>query len=168
MQSHFEILFEAAGERYPHPEDLSRLTQYVASIPERLKTYQWLRDQELTFLQKVADQLQDSLPEAPEAALEQSLKNGALVLRYCAMGLLVNDEALVHERITSWLSESLVTEPNPADAMVYRLMTQDLNLLPASQHALLQPMWAVAIALLGPTALPVPEAEEELTLAAMF
>ncbi len=170
MQSHFETLFEAAGERYPHPEDLSLLTQYVASIPERLKTYQWLRDQEITLLQKVADQLEERLPEASEAALERSLRNGALVLRYCAIGMLVNDPSLVRDRISSWLSDSLSLDHSPSDAMVYRLMTQHLNqLLSASQQLLFHPMFMVATDLLGLPETPiVAELEAELTLAAMF
>ena len=165
MQSHFEVLFEAAGDRYPQPEDLSLVTQYVASIPERLKTYQRLRDQELAVMQQIADQLPEHLPAAADAELEQSLIKGALTLRYCAMGLLLNDVSFVQARITSWLSEALLTEPTQADRLVYDLMTQQLNrLLSASQQALFHPMFAVAIELL----VNAETAEPELTLAAMF
>jgi Phycobilisome protein len=166
MQSHFEILFEVAGERFSSAEELSLVTQYVAALPERLKTYQLLRDQELPLLQKVANQLQENLPEASAATLEHSLKNGALVLRYCAMGLLLNDESYVRERIASWSRDALPLDQNPADAMVYHLMTQQLNqLLSAQQQALCQPLWVMATDMLGPTEVLV---EAELTLAAMF
>jgi Phycobilisome protein len=175
MQSHFETLFEAANDHYPRSEDINTVTQYAASLPERLKAYQRLRDQEVKLLQKVVDQLQEQFPETSDEILERSLRNGALVLRYCGMGMLTNDLDFVRSRISSWLSESLPTEQHPAEAALFQLVEKLLSqLLTPNQQALFQPMFTLAIDVLNQAATPAVvaapelEEEEELTLAGMF
>jgi len=116
-------------------------SQYVDSLPIRLETYRTLRDRELEIMQQVADQLQAAMPHETVENLERSIKNALLVLRYCAMGMLLNDASFVQDRLMSWLSGSMATYNTQAiDIALHRLLNQRLvQTLTASQINLLGP-----------------------------
>lgn len=128
MHSQIETLFDEAESRYLKPEELQVLSQYVDSLPARLMTYRNLRDRELEIMQQVADQLQAELPEATIENLERAIKNALLTLRYCAMGLLLNDETFVKERLMSWLGGTMsLYNSGTINTVLYRLMHQQLS-----------------------------------------
>ncbi|MBD2460986.1 hypothetical protein H6G89_08010 [Oscillatoria sp. FACHB-1407] len=128
MHPQIESIFDEAENRYLKPEELSTLGQYVDSLPERLETYRIIRDRELDIMQAVADQLQIELPNEKVEVLERSIKNALLTLRYCAMGMLLNDEALVKERLISWLSQTIkVYNTQVVDSTLHRLLNQQLS-----------------------------------------
>ncbi|WP_052128816.1 hypothetical protein [Neosynechococcus sphagnicola] len=89
MHETIQALFDEAESRYLKPEELTLLNEYVDSLPERLEIYRRIRDQELSLMQQVADQLEQDLPETSIPQLERSLKNTLLVLRQSAMALLL-------------------------------------------------------------------------------
>ena len=107
MHPQIETIFDEAEHRYLKPEELGVINQYVNSLPERLDTYRMLRDRELEIMQQVADQLEAALPNETVENLERSLKNALLLLRYSAMGMLLNDEAFVQSRLLSWLMTTI-------------------------------------------------------------
>jgi Phycobilisome protein len=106
MPSPIEIVFDEAENRYLKTEELRSLGQYVVSLPERVSIYRILRDQELTLMQQVADQLHIQQPDTHPDHLERSIKHGILILRYCAMGMLLADEGFVQSRLLNWLSDA--------------------------------------------------------------
>lgn len=150
MHPQLESVFDEAENRYLKPEELGLLSHYVSSLPDRLETYRVLRDRELEIMQQVADNLVASLPNEAQAHLERTIRNGLLVLRYCAMGMLLEDETFVQGRIQGWLKETIQAYETPhIEAKLYALLTQFLmQSLTTAQMALLQPMLALAQATL--------------------
>lgn len=150
MHPHIESLFDEAENRYLKPEELNLINQYVGSLPARMDAYRALRDRELEVMQAVADQLQAELPQEKIETLERSIKNALLVLRYCAMGMLLDDEGFVQKRLLNWLSETLkVYNTQAIDAVLYRLLDQQLaQALSPQQVQLLSPQLKKAEAVL--------------------
>ncbi|MBW4473001.1 MAG: hypothetical protein KME45_21875 [Stenomitos rutilans HA7619-LM2] len=127
MHPQIETIFDEAELRYLKSEELSVVNQYVNSLPERLETYRALRDHELEIMQQVADQLEAALPQETVENLERSLKNALLLLRYSAMGMLLNDEAFVQERLVDWLTKTISLHNTRAiDMALFRLLNQKL------------------------------------------
>jgi hypothetical protein len=158
MHPQIEALFDEAETRYLKPEELTLINQYVGSLPARLDVYRTVRDRELEVMQWVADQLQTQLPQESVEALERSLKNALLVLRYCAMGMLLDDEAFVQTRLLRWMTETLKAYDTRAiDEMLYRLLNQRLvQTLSQKQASLFIPQLQKAeIAVLQSTVLAV-------------
>lgn len=128
MHPQIETIFDEAEHRYLKPEELGVINQYVSSLPERIDAYRTLRDRELEIMQQVADQLEIVLPQETVENLERSLKNALLLLRYSAMGMLLNDEAFVQERLLSWLSTTIsIHNTRAIDTALFRLLNQRLT-----------------------------------------
>ncbi|NDJ19869.1 hypothetical protein [Myxacorys almedinensis] len=165
MQPPFDAIFDEAEHRYLKPDELQEMRQYVFSLKDRVSTYQMIRDRELSLMQQVADQIQYTMPDAELAALERSLKNAMLSLRYCSMGMVLNDPSFVQNRLLGWLSDSMQIHNSSAiDRAVFRLIVQQLaQVLTSQQMELFQPFLNLAQAVL-----PAPVEEEMLTVAGMF
>jgi len=146
MYPQLESAFNEAEHRYLQPEELSAITQYVSSLPKRMDAYCALRDKEIGIMQQVADQLVRTLPGETTEALERSIKNALLVMRYCAMGMLLNDETFVKERLQTWMGQTMKAYHSQAvDSALYLLLTQYLNQSLTLQHlSSFNPMLAIA------------------------
>jgi len=146
MHPQIETIFDEAENRYLKPEELSVLGEYVGSLPGRLETYRLLRDQEIDIMQKVADQLQLEFTQVKIEQLERSIKNALLVLRYCAMGMLLNDEAFVENQLVGWLAQVMKAyDTHAIDQALYRLLDQSLRqTLSPTQINHLHPMLTLA------------------------
>ncbi len=145
-------LFNEAENRYLQPEELQALSGYVDSLPVRLDVYKRLRDQEAPLMQKVADQLQGSLPQEPVSNIERSLKQALLLLRTCAMAMLLDDEALVEEKLVTWTRKMVQAYgTQQINRVLYRLLQENLQtLFVASDLALLErPMTQAESAFIG-------------------
>lgn len=152
MHPQIDSIFDEAENRYLKPDELKVVSQYVESLPDRLMAYRLLRDRELEIMQWVADQLQSEFPQEKQETLERSLKNAMLMLRYCAMAMLLNDETFVKERFLSWISDTIkVYHSEAIDTKLYQLMNQQLTqtLGPKAMN-LLNPMLTVTQAALYP------------------
>ncbi|HEY9736516.1 MAG TPA: hypothetical protein V6D06_09540 [Trichocoleus sp.] len=151
MNPKLDALFNEPEKRYLNAEELSVLSQYVSSIPERMKVYRLLRDQEVALMQPVADALQQQLPEMAEAALERSVRNGLLILRYAAMAMLMDDEQFVDHRLQGWLPEiAKAYNTQAVDQKLFEILSQRLaQTLPPQQMSLLKPCLSKAQALLS-------------------
>jgi hypothetical protein len=150
MHPQIEALFDEAESRYLKPEELGLLSEYVQSLPVRLLTYRTLRDRELDIMQPVADQLQMELPQEKIENLERAIKNTLLTLRYCAMGMLLNDETFVKERLVSWLGGTMTLYNSQAiNSTLYRLLHQQISQVLGTQAtSLLTPHLLMAQTLL--------------------
>lgn len=141
MHPHIEELFDDAETRYLKVEELRLVAQYVSSVPERLTAYRNLRDCELDVMQAVADQLQAEMPQEPEATLERSITHALLLLRHCAMALLLDEEAILQDRFLSWVRPSIeVYNTQAIDSRLHQLLNQRLNQVLGKQMALLNPI----------------------------
>lgn len=127
MNTDLEALFAEAENRYLKPEELKGLTQYVESLPQRLETYCQIREKEVEIMQAVADQLPRHFPDPSTEDMERSIKNAMLMLRYCAMAMLINNDTLVKERFVDWLSQSIAMyDTQDLDKVLYKLLNQQL------------------------------------------
>lgn len=150
MHPQLESLFDEAESRYLKPEELGILSQYVDSLPARLISYRALRECELEVMQRVADQLQAQFPDEKTEILERSIRNALLTLRYCAMGMLLNDENFVKHRLLNWLTGPMALYHNSTvNDILYRLLNQRLSETLGTQNmTLLSPYLAMAQTLL--------------------
>ncbi|MBP0013101.1 MAG: hypothetical protein J7545_11540 [Roseofilum sp. SBFL] len=127
MNTDLETLFAEAENRYLKPEELKGLTEYVESLPQRLETYSQIREKEVEIMQAVADQLPQYFPNTSVEDMERSIKNAMLMLRYCAMSMLINNDKLVQDRFVDWLSQSMAMyETQDFDKALYKLLNQQL------------------------------------------
>lgn len=128
MNKHLEALFDEPEKSYLKAQELNLLSQYVGSLPERIKIYRQLRDHELTMMQAVADALQKQFPQVLEATLERSIKNALLVMRYCSMAMLLDDDTFVAQRLQGWLKEIIEAyETEALDRALYQRLNQQLD-----------------------------------------
>jgi hypothetical protein len=155
MNSFLESIFDNAENRFLKPEELKLLNQYVGSLPDRLQVYRMLRDREIDIMQWVADQLQAAMPQEKTELLERSIKNAVLMLRYCAMGMLMNDDRIVCDRYVAWFSEmSHIYNTEAIDATLYHYLNLKLTqTLDSKAMSLLKPMLLLAQAQQPETAL---------------
>jgi hypothetical protein len=134
MHPQIQAIFDDAENRYLKPEELQVIAQYVDSLPERLELYRTLRDREIEIMQWVVDQLQAQVPQAPLEIVERSVKNALLMLRYCGMGMLLDDETIVHNRFLTWVSQSAkVYNTEKIDTYLYQLLNQRLQTVLGAQ-----------------------------------
>ena len=141
MHPQIEAVFDDVENRYLKVEELKLIAQYVGSVPERLTVYRSLRDRELEIMQWVADQLQADLPQAQESDLERSLKNALLLLRHCAMAMLLDQEDIIRDRFLDWVMPLIeVYETQAIDRRLYQLLNQRLTQMLGKPMNLLSPM----------------------------
>jgi Phycobilisome protein len=143
MQSILSGLFDDAENRYLPPETLTKLNQYVKSLPLRIATYRALRDHEVKIMQVVANRLETEFAANHGVeTVEQSLRHGLLILRHCAMALLMDDAEYLERQLLGWLRESMqIHQTAPIDMALWRYLRQVLHkAMSAPQFGLLDPM----------------------------
>jgi hypothetical protein len=135
-------LINQAQDRYLAVDELGLMESYVSSLPDRLKLYKQLRDREIDLLQAVADQVPVELPNVTDAELEAGIKNLILVLRYCSMSMLLNDESFLKERLLNWLEGIMsMRDMRRLNETLYKLLNQGLRQqFSPAQLALIQPL----------------------------
>jgi galactitol-specific phosphotransferase system IIB component len=145
MDTKIKNLISQAQDRYLNAEDLAVFQSYVQSMPKRMGLYRLLRDREITIMQAVADQIEADMPSADITVLETGIKNLLLVMRYCAMGMLLNDEAFLKQRL-DWLEQiSSVYDMKSVNESLYKILNQVLKReLKPDQLSLLQPLITTA------------------------
>ena len=146
MNAQLEALFNEPERHYLRSEELNRLRQYVNSLPERLTVYRRLRDDEIAIMQPVADALEKQMPQEPVETIEHCLKHALLVLRYCAMAMLLDEAVLVEQRLQSWLPlMAEVYNTQAVNRVLYPLLNQRLTeVFTTQQICLLRPALKVA------------------------
>jgi galactitol-specific phosphotransferase system IIB component len=146
MDTKIKNLISQAQDRYLNAEDLAVFQSYVQSMPKRMSLYRLLRDREIEIMQTVADQLEAQLPKADITILETGVKNLLLVMRYCAMGMLLNDETFLKQRLLDWLEQvSSVYDLKSVNEALYKILNQVLSQeLSSDQLSLLQPLITMA------------------------
>jgi hypothetical protein len=141
-----EILTKSE-DRFLTNAEVAVLENFVSSLPLRLSIYRQLRDREVMILQAVADRVAQELPNADEKDMEKAISSLMLVLRYCAMAVLMNnDEAFLKQRILRWLEQvSVAYDLRRINEVIYRCLNQIVTKeFAAEQLALLQPLLTTA------------------------
>jgi len=141
MHPEIEALLDQAENRFLKAEEITAFKRQAASLSQRLKIYEFLRDKEESIFQPVANKLQESFPDEKQETLERSLKHWLLVLRYCAMAMLLNDQNFLEQRILDWLSGIFEAhQTQKIEATISNLLqTRIKELLSEQARAILQP-----------------------------
>jgi hypothetical protein len=104
MHPEIEVLLDQAENRFLKAEELTAFKRQAATLAQRLKIYEFLREKEASIFQPVANKLQEAFPDEKQEILERSLKHWLLILRYCAMAMLLNDRDFLEQRLLDWIS----------------------------------------------------------------
>lgn len=141
MHPKIEALLDQAESRYLKPEELDTFKHYAISLAQSLKTYELLREQEVAIFQPIADQLIKTFPDINQEILERSLKNWLLILRHCAMAMLLNDQEFLQQNLLEWLKGLVQTHQMLAvETKLYQLLQARLKAVLSPQALmLLQP-----------------------------
>lgn len=128
-----ELLYDAE-DHYLQSGEIDKLRQHANSLQQRLAIYKYLRDQETDIFQGIANQLEAEI--TPEAIV-----HWAAILRYVAMGMLLNSFEFVHRRILEWLNPVIQAHDRVSlDNQIYQLLCSNLKAsLTEEQWSILQP-----------------------------
>ncbi|WP_228056647.1 phycobilisome protein [Microcoleus sp. LEGE 07076] len=143
MHPEIEALLDRAENRFLKGEELILFKRQIATLSQRLKIYEFLREKEASIFQPVANKLQETFPDEKEETLERSLKHWLLVLRYCAMAMLLNDQNFLEQRLLDWVSGIVEAhQTTKIEATVCNLLQTRLKeLLSEQARAILQPFF---------------------------
>ncbi|MGK7913034.1 MAG: phycobilisome protein [Synechococcus sp.] len=146
MIDQLNLLFHAAEESYLQDSDLQTFEMLIDGLEERLNLYEKLRDNEEKLVQRLALNLQEDYPTEPPRRLQLALQNHVLVMRYCAMAMLIDDPDFLKYRLLEWLTDVVAAHDlqeiqNSLDrSMVKRLK----KLLSGSERELIEPYLKLA------------------------
>ena len=146
MAPKIQELINQAQDRYLITDELDLMESYISSLPDRLKLYKLIRDREINILQEVADQVPKEIPSVTVEDLEMGIQNLILVLRYCSMAMLLNDETFLKQRLLNWLEGIMsMRDMRRINETLYKLLNQGLRQhFSPNQLALLQPLITAA------------------------
>lgn len=150
MLTLLEDVLDRADGSYITPEDLRTLDRAIASWQQRRQTYDLVQAKENAILAQVMQQIQAT---APDVAAKVTVDGGnkcnrdmALVLRYCATAMLLQDEELLKDRLLYWMQNIMVALKNQrVNDFVYRSLQKSVQEhLPPENADLLLPYIAIA------------------------
>ncbi|WP_055076938.1 phycocyanin [Pseudanabaena sp. 'Roaring Creek'] len=145
-----ENVLDRADGSYINPEDLRTLDRAIASWQQRRQTYDLIQAKENAIVAQVLQQIQAT---APDIAAKVTVDGGskcqrdmALVLRYCATAMLLQDEELLKDRLLYWMQNIMLALKNQrVNDFVYRALQKAvMENLPKENAALLLPYIAIA------------------------
>ena len=141
MYSELRTLLYDAESNYLQTPDIELFKEHIASLQERLKTYEILRDREIALFQPVADQLLVAFPAENPPLLERAVKHWLSVMRYCAMAMLLNNPEFLQRRLLEWLTDIVKAHKmTSVENRLYELLQGSLEKnLSESQLTLLNP-----------------------------
>ena len=141
MYPDVETLLNQAEDHLLNPEQIKTFKLNITSLTKRLETYEILRDKEAAIFQAIADQVLALYAKENPKTLEQVLKHWILLLRYCAMAMLLNDHTFLQHRILGWLKGLSQTYQTQAieTSLCQSLQTHLKQILSPQQIALLHP-----------------------------
>ena len=143
MHPEIEALLDQAENRFLKGEELIAFKRQVATLAQRLKIYEFLREKEASIFQPVANKLQETFPDEKQETIERSLKHWLLVLRYCGMAMLLNDKQFLEQRLLDWVSGIVEAhQTHKIEATVCNLLQTRLKeMLSEQARAILQPFF---------------------------
>lgn len=157
MHPDLQSLFYKAQEHYLQPVEIKLLRHHIGDLEGRLAIYRLLRDQEVSLFQPVADQLEQLYPREEARVLEQTLVQWMTVMRYAAMGMLMNNREFAQYRALEWLTDILQAQKTQdiSDRIYELLVAQLRQVMDVDQLDLILPYLDQARAtLVGAPALP--------------
>ncbi|MBD2188720.1 globin family protein [Pseudanabaena mucicola] len=150
MLTLLENVLDHADGSYISPEDLRTLDRTIAAWQQRRQAYDEIQAKENVIIEQVMLQLQST---APDIAAKVNVDGGnkcnrdmALVLRYCATAMLLQDEELLKDRLLYWMQNIMLALKNQrVNDFTYRALQKSVkDNLSKENAALLLPYIAIA------------------------
>lgn len=128
MSSDVNSLLTQAENRYLKPEELQEFKRNTSTLAQRLKIYEFLRDREAVIFEPIAEQLQTAFPEAQQPIVEKSLQQWILIMRHCAMAMLLDDNDHLQNNLLDWLRGFVTTRKSQAiETKIHQLLLARLQ-----------------------------------------
>jgi hypothetical protein len=150
MLTLLENVLDRADGSYITPEDLLTLDRSISSWQKRRQTYDLIQTKENVILEQVMQQILTTAPNmatkiTPEGANKCS-RDMALVLRYCATAMLLQDEQLLKDRLLYWMQNIMVAlQKQRLNNLLYQTLQKSVQEnLPTENANLLLPYLAIA------------------------
>ncbi len=135
MHTDIAQLLYKAEDTYLENQDVALYRYNVASMAESLEAYEMLRDREVHVFQLMADELEETFPTASRAELEDAIKQWVLILRYCAMAMLLNNPEYLTLRLSNWFKDILQFRTlAEMDNTLYQLLLENLEDIMTEKH----------------------------------
>jgi len=145
-----ENVVERSDGSYISSQDLLTLDRSIASWQMKREVYDLVQTQENEIIDRVLINFQEQLPalaqQLSEDILNKCRRDLTLVLRYCAMAMLFQDEELLKDRLLSWMQNIMrALRHQKINNCVYQLLQQEVQeKLPQEQANLMLPYLKIA------------------------
>lgn len=141
MHTELQNLLYAADDHYLSDADLDQFQKTAHSLAERIETYEYIRDRELSILQPAADYLSEEFPNTDSKILERAVVHWLSILRYGSMAMLCDNIEFLNQRILEWMPDLLeVYQLRDIEIAFYRLLqVQIKSTLSPTQIDLIKP-----------------------------
>lgn len=150
MLTLLENVLDRADGSYIKPEDLLTLDRSIASWQQRRKTYDLIQAKENIILEQVMQQIQSTAPNMAAKMTPDGVnkcnRDMALVLRYCATAMLLQDEELLKDRLLYWMQNIMVAlQKQRLNNLLYQTLQKSVQEnLPTENANLLLPYLTIA------------------------
>jgi Phycobilisome protein len=150
MLTLLENVLDRADGSYIAPEDLLTLDRSIASWQQRRQTYDLIQSKENVILEQVMQQIQSTAPNMAVKMTPDGVsicnRDMALVLRYCATAMLLQDEDLLKDRLLYWMQNIMVAlQKQRLNNLLYQTLQKSVQEnLPSKNANLLLPYLAIA------------------------
>jgi tRNA A37 N6-isopentenylltransferase MiaA len=150
MLTLLENVLDRADGSYITPDDLRTLDGAIASWQQRRQTYDLIQAKENSILEQMMRQVQTAAPDmaakmSPDG-VNKCNRDMALVLRYCATAMLLQDEELLKDRLLYWMQNIMIAlQKQRVNDVLYRALRKSVQEnLPKENADLLSPYLAIA------------------------
>lgn len=132
------ILYKAEAE-YLEQQDLANFKGQIFALEKRLQIYEIISSKETEVFQSIASRLVSD-PDEPDK-IKLALKHWLMVMRYCAMAMLLDNPDYLKYRILEWLSEQVKAyETKAIEQKIFELLQKRYRkVLNSEQLSILQP-----------------------------
>jgi Phycobilisome protein len=131
----FQELIHQAESEYLNSNEIELLKGEVSTFKQRIHLYKTIRDKEISMFQEIADQLVLDMSEKDPRNIENCLRQWLLIMRYCAMAMLINNPEFLERRLLEWLIDIVEVEETQAISnSLYSLLMGKLNKLVSDQQ----------------------------------
>jgi hypothetical protein len=132
---------------YLSDEDLLNVEKFVNSFPDRVKTYNLLRDQSDELVLRSINLLAQQYPELVKKNSRVCKYDMSINLRYVALSILRDDETFFRESLTDWHANIIHSYGISKEVSVAYCLLRDLTkkIAPPECFNLINPYFEVTI-----------------------
>ncbi len=149
MNRTIEKMFNDAEGRYLEPTEQSTLTGFAETLEKRLAVMRSVQQHEESIIKHSIDEVMGAHPDMAENhkfAREKAERDMTLVLRYCAMAMVRDDEEFLNHKLLHWFRTIVraFEMDDWIDTGYAEMITQCGEHLDAAEFEMLQPYLKLA------------------------